>query len=240
MSEVDVDALEGQIEEARDAGRDAEAQALYQQQQGTTDPYGVEAVPDLAVSDAAGDGAGQPRAGELVVATDAEDETVTVTPAMDFAGNPEHIAHALACMEVWDGDELATLKAKWGSDLAANLGYFEAFALAHPDVHEILVASGFGDHPAIVEAGAILGRAYVTQAGDPGRITTRKAKTMTTDNMATTDIEAKLRSLQGGIDKAQAQNDGPEANRLYQEQLRLQAQLPGGSGPIVGSEGRTS
>ena len=112
-----------------------------------------------------------------------------------------------------------------------------AFGQAHPDVSELLEASGFGDHPAIVEASAILGRRYATMAGDPTTITTRKAGTPMADNTATKDIEARIDALQGDIEKAQAQHDYTTANRLYQEQLALGQRLPGGSDQVVGSSG---
>ncbi len=243
MSEPDTsDELQTRIEEAQAAGDIAKANLLYQRQIGNADPYGLEAVPDLAVSDAdaVDDIAGQTRAGDLVVATNAEDETVTVSGGMDFAANPEHVAHALACMDCWGEDEVAPLKAKWGSDMGANLGYFQAFALAHPDVHELLVASGFGDHPAIVEAGAILGRAYVTKAGDVGRVTTRKAGVQAVEHMASANIQARIDDLQGAIERAQSQHDSTKANRLFAEQQALYRRLPGGSDPAIGEGGVTA
>lgn len=231
--------LQEQIQAATDARDDVLAAELYRRQQGTTDAFEPEPVPVPAVTDAEGDDPPEDT-GELVVATNAEDETVAISGGMDFAGNPDHVVHALACMEVWGEDEVAPLQAKWGSDMGANLGYFQAFALAHPDVHELLVASGFGDHPAIIEAGAILGRAYVTKSGDPSRVTTRKAKAMTIDNMATNEIEAQIETLQDEIDAALAKNDHGKAQKKYLLQQALYGRLPGGSEPIVGSQGRTA
>ena len=250
MSEPDTsDELQTRIEEAKASGDMARANELYQRQIGNVDPYGEEAaaVPAVAEVDPIAKLAEAEASRDVVVATDGADETVTVSGEMDFAGNPEHVAYALEQMAWWDqdengqpnGDSVEQLKAEWGSDMGANLGYFQAFASAHPDVHEILVASGFGDHPAIIKAGAILGRRYATKAGDPSSITTRKAKAMTTDTTNTTAIEAKIEALQEETHKAQALNNTDKANRLYQEMLRLEALLPGGTDPAIGEGGRT-
>ncbi|MCH7864098.1 MAG: MCE family protein [Proteobacteria bacterium] len=119
-------------------------------------------------------------------------------------------------------------------------GLHEAFALAHPDVHDLLVESGFGDHPAIIEVGAILGRKYSTTAGNPKTITTRKAGAKTVDSMTTDQIEARIEEVQDEIDKAKARFDPTKANKLYQESLALEARLPGGGDAIIGRDGRTA
>ena len=241
------DALNADIDAAKAAGDMGKANELYRRQMGVgDDPYGVEA-PAPAVSDDGGDPPAQTSPGELTVATGADDETVTVSGGMDFANNPEHIGQALEAMSWWDsdeagepdGDRVSQLKAKWGSDMGANLAHFQAFALAHPDIYEVLDAAGFGDHPAIVEAGAMLGRKYATVAGDPGQITTRKAGAKTMDSMATNQIEARIEAIRDDIDKAQARQDTTKANKLYQEALGLEALLPGGTDPIIGQAGRS-
>ena len=249
MAEGDAaDALEGAIEQAKASGDMAKANELYQRQIGNIDPFGLDSLPAPAASDAEGDDPPETSTGDLVVATNAEDETATISGGMDFVGNPEHVAQALEAMSVWDhdetgqpdGDSVEQLKAEWGSDMAANLTYFQSFALAHPDVHELLVASGFGDHPALIMAGAILGRRYMTKAGDAGQVTTRKAGAQTMDSMATTNIRAQLNDLQERIERAQARHDTTTANRLYAEQLALQRRLPGGADPAIGEGGRTA
>ena len=239
MSEAETsDALQAQIEAATDARDDVLAAELYRRQQGMTDVFEPETVPVPAVVEAEGDDPPQASTGEMVVATNARDEIATITGEMDFGGNPEHVAGALEAMSVWGEDEVAPLKAKWGSDMGANLGFFQAFALAHPDIHEILVDSGFGDHPAIIEVGAILGRRYATKSGDPSQITTKKAGVKAVEHMNTAAIEAKIEALGDEIDKAQALDDTGKANQLYQEQFALYRQLPGGSDPAIGEGGR--
>lgn len=245
MSEDAADALEGAIEEAKAAGNIGRANDLYQRQLALEAGVPVVSQEPAPAED---DVAPQTGAGEVVVAVNAEDEIATISGGLDFAGDPDHVAHALEAMSVWDYDEngeltgglVDNLKANWGSDLGANLGYFQSFALAHPDVYEILVASGFGDHPAIIEAGAMLGRAYVTKSGDPSRVTTRKAGVNTMDNMATNQIEARIDTLQDEIDAALAKNDHGKAQKKYLLQQALYGRLPGGSEPIVGSQGRTA
>lgn len=246
MSEPDTsDALQERIDEATAAGDVGLANELYQKQIGNVDHYGDKAEAAAAeagalavLSDTKADDPPQAGTGDLVVATTAQDDTATISGGMDFAGNPQHVAAALEAMSVWGDDEVAPLKAEWGSDMGANLGFFQAFALAHPDVHEILVASGFGDHPAIIRVGAMLGRRYATSSGDPGQITTGKAKTAMPDTMNTAAIEAKIKDIHQKIDRAKAEFDTTEANRLYLIEQQLYGRLPGGSEPAVGHGGR--
>ncbi len=252
MSEITPDAAEVEIEEAVAADDMGLADSLYQLQIGNTDPYGDKAeaaaveAGALAVSDTKGADPPQASTGELVVATTAHDDTATISGGMDFAGNPGDVARALEYMEVWDYDEngaltgglVEELKAEWGSDMGANLGFFQAFALAHPDIHEILVASGFGDHPAIIRVGAMLGRRYATKSGDPGQITTKKAGAKVMEHMNTAAIEAQIKTLERDIERAQAEQD-PDVDALYQRQQALYRLLPGGSEPIVGEGGVT-
>ena len=163
---------------------------------------------------------------------------------MDFAGNPDHVAHALEQMAWWDRDEdgnanndrVEKLKAEWGSDMGANLDFFQAFALAHSDIYEILDANGLGDHPVIIRVGAMLGRRYATAPGNPGQITARKGK-QTMDSTMSTNVEAQIEQLGDEIDAAQARNDGIKAQALYEKQQDLYRLLPGGRDPAVGSGG---
>jgi len=242
------DALQVQIDEAKAARNDELAQSLYARQQGTEDAYGLEPAPSASLpADADGEetGISGDVSKELTVATGADDETVTVSGGMDFAGNPEAVAHALEQMSWWDrdengevtGDRVAKMKAEWGSDIGTNLAHYQAFALAHPDIYEVLDAAGFGDHPAIVEVGAILGRRYATVAGDPGQMMTKKGQTQMADSMATKDIQARIYALEGVIEKAKARGEYVRANDAYLEQLRLDRLLPGGTDPVVGSSG---
>ena len=50
MPEVDVDALEVQIDEAKASGDIAKANELYQKQIGNEDPFGLEPLPAPAAS----------------------------------------------------------------------------------------------------------------------------------------------------------------------------------------------
>ena len=53
------------------------------------------------------------------------------------------------------------------------------------------------------------------------------------------EIEARIEEIRDDIDKAQARFDRTKANKLYQEALALEALLPGGTDPIIGSAGRS-
>ena len=63
---------------------------------------------------------------------------------------------------------------------------------------------------------------------------------MTQDNMTTGQVEAKIKDTHREIEKALAENDSTEANRLYMIEQELYGRLPGGGGPVVGQSGRTS
>ena len=242
MSEQDgEDALQAQIDEAKAAGDLGKANELYHKQIGFVDPrVPVEVVPEVVDEGKVTDSVTSPASQDFTVATGAEDETVTVTPAFDFVGNAEHRAGAVAEMREWDADATAALEAKWGSDMGVNLMYQQAFAEALPEVNAIIQDHGLAGHPGIVEIGVILGRRYATVGGDPSTITTRKAGPQMADNTNTAAIEARIEALSDEIDEVRAKGRPEKANALYQEQLALERRLPGGGGPIVGSQGRTS
>ena len=234
------DDLQLRIEQAQSEGRDADAQALYQRQQGTTDPYGLEPVePDAEGEDT---DAQPPASRDITVATNADDETVRITTEMDFANNPDHVKEALESMAVWDADGnnwVEELKAHWGSDLPANLGYARAFSEAHPDVAQVLETVGLGDHPGLVLAAAILGRRYSTRAGDPSENTTQKAgvQAMTTEDIDT-DFDEKTTQLMDEAAQARSAGNLAKSTRLQKEIDAMFAKRYGGE-PIVGSGGRT-
>ena len=60
------------------------------------------------------------------------------------------------------------------------------------------------------------------------------------DSMNTAAIEARIEAIHDEIDVVRAKGRSDKANALYQEALALEARLPGGTEPIVGSGGRTA
>ncbi len=103
----------------------------------------------------------------------------------------------------------------------------------------VLEAVGVADHPDLVRWLASAGRLMADVPGDPNSIPTPHKGTAM-DSTIGGNIEAQIDALQDQIDKAQAVNNDTKANTLYQKQLALERLLPGGSEPIVGSEGRTA
>ncbi len=63
-------------------------------------------------------------------------------------------------MEVWGVDSAEALRTKWGSEAGLHLNHFATFMLRHRDIHKLMMDAGLGDHPAIVESGAILEQYY--------------------------------------------------------------------------------
>lgn len=53
------------------------------------------------------------------------------------------------------------------------------------------------------------------------------------------DMQSQLRTIRAGIETAKSKRDSGEANRLYQEEMRLIARISGNR-PIVGSQGRAA
>ena len=233
MSEANLDALEAQIQEARDAGDDAKAQALYQQQQGTEDAFGLEPVP--AVSDADADSAG-----------DESLPAVGPPPEGEWTfARPEVVAHQFAMMEA-DFGELATeLRSEWGADAGRNLEFAFAasreFEAHYPEVVSTIERRGAGADPLIVELLAVLGRQWAETPGDP----------MTVRLFPNADGHGEERNMsEAGDDafdeKTDALMDEAAAARAagnLGKSKRLERQIRGlfirkyGTGAVVGSSG---
>ena len=236
--------LQEQIDAARQAGDPVLADELYQKQIGNTDPYGDKAAAAGAVavlSDARGEG---------------EAEAPSPSPSdiqgMGGSGMADYVPYDKLSEDEKDkafedvflladpDTSKGVLQREWpGAEFDRNVAFGEAFLTAIPGTAKalrVLETVGVADHPDLVRVIVAAGRLMAATAGDPTTIptTTEKGKQMSTIK----DIEAEIRSLQGAIDKAQAQHDGPEANRLYQEQLALGRRLPGGADPA--SDGTTS
>lgn len=141
------------------------------------------------------------------------------------------IDSAFTAMATWDDpgtDNRATaLRTRWGSDAGSNLQYAAAFGTAHPDVRQVLIAAGFANHPAIVEASAMLGRKYAHASGTaPTRTTTRRdAPPMTPAHDA--QLETDLDTIRAQIAEAQAKGNSTRASRLYSTELEMIAQRRG-------------
>lgn len=147
----------------------------------------------------------------------------------------------------WDGDPLVDeLFTRWGSDTAMNLGFVQAFASVYPDVLSVFERFGLGDHPAVYEAGAIMGRDAVIYAGDP-EPAIRGVSNMTDVQLNTAEVQAMsedeyddaLEAMREKTSKAQGEGNSRKANRLYAEQQAFITARQGNT-PIVGLGGRTA
>lgn len=167
-----------------------------------------------------------PRAASAPVAA----EPAPSPPAL----SPAEVERAFAAMGWWDeggpgAARAAGLRARWGADAAANLRHAEAFGRTHPDVRDALYRAGFGDHPAIVEVAAMLGRRYGAPAPRP---VAAPAAAAPFDGDAETAFEDALAATRARIAEAQARGQNARAARLYQDELRLIADRRGRR-PIV-------
>lgn len=133
-------------------------------------------------------------------------------------------------------ESLTALKAEWpGKEFERNKAFADhaardGFGDDFEEVSNIETKDGrfVLDHPAMVRMLAKFGREM-----DEGRL----GGVMTEGDME--GIDAQIDEMQDKIDKAQARHDRETANRLYQQQQELYRKKYG-SGPIVGSEGRTA
>ena len=142
-------------------------------------------------------------------------------------------------MAVWDeggNNWVEELKAHWGSDLPANLGYSQAFSEAHPDVAQVLETVGLSDHPGLVLAAAILGRRYATRAGDPSQITTRKAGARNMSNIDSDNFNERADDLMAEEAQARATGNLAKSKRLQRE-INAMFVAQYGTDPAVGSSG---
>lgn len=180
-----------------------------------------------------------------------ESEVIEAT----YAGQPvrvsvaseDHQRAAFQVMSRWNGWNDApgtdSLKEKWGPDTGRNLGYVLAFGQANQDVIAVLEAAGIEDHPAIVEAAAILGRrmAHAGRSTAPHqrnqRMTANDLDKVAPGTAPRSEIDTRLAEVRGQMKDAQAQGRSKEANQLYQQELSLLA-IRNGNAPVVGGRGR--
>lgn len=155
---------------------------------------------------------------------------------------PEHVDAAFEMMEWWDEGQpvnrSAELRQRWGADAGANIAIARSFAAQHPDIAAVIDRNGLGDHPAIIEAVAMLGRRVAV--GELRPATAQTAPQHRTAPAAPVDrvtLDDDLSGIRERIRRAQAEGHTALANRLYQaEQAAIAAR--GGSRPVVGSGGR--
>lgn len=133
-------------------------------------------------------------------------------------------------------ESMEALKKDWpGKEFEVNKGIADGaatklFGDVFDEVKNIETKDGrfILDHPAFVRMLAGVGREM--QEG-------RLGSTMTDTDRDS--VQDKIDGLRKQIDKAKADGDNEKANRLYQQQLTLDAQIVG-TKPVVGAEGRTA
>ena len=237
------DALQVEIEQAQAEGRDADAQALYQRQQGTTDPYGLEPVEpaepaEPAVEDT--EDTEDTEGDEAAAGDDADGEAAFVVPTrleelMVLSPPDSHVAwDSLTGPEkddlyerVWAVADQATatgiLRREWpGEDYERNVEMAVAALVTVPgwwDYQRVLEAAGVADHPAIIRYLAGSGRLRASVPGDPATIptitnTTSEAKMKQIDPDT---FDERSTQLMEEASQARATGNRGKANRLQRE-----------------------
>ena len=245
--------LQAQIDAAHQAGDLAKENELYLRQIGNVDHSGDKAE------------AAAVEAGALAVLKDAkaDDAPADADPA-ELSEAEALPATAMDEYQPWDAlteaekdgefesvmarsdPEMSSreLRVAWpGGDYDRNAEIIVATLKAIPGsaaaMRVLEVAGGVANHPDVMKWVAQVGRLLAVIPGDASTIKDRKAKAMTTDTMNTAAIEAKIKGIHQEMEKASAENDFGEANRLYLIEQELYGRLPGAGEPIVGSGGRT-
>ena len=152
---------------------------------------------------------------------------------LDFAGNVAHTDYAFAAMAYWGADKASALRSEWGNDAGANLAFADAFAVANPDIMDIINNAGMSDDPALVKIAAVLGRQAAEISGDPTTII-NKAQPMNA-----LDFDERTETMMNEATAARGRGDLAKAARI-QKQIDAMFTRQFGDEPAVGSEGRTA
>ena len=229
------DALQVQIDAAKAAGNNELAQALYQKQQGTDDPYGREAP----------DGGDDPSDADTDDGVADSLSAVGSPPDGEWTfDRPEVVDHQFALMEAAFGELATDLKSEWGADSGLNLEFAAAasreFEANYPELTSVLDKRGGTNDPLIIEMLAVMGREWAETPGDPGTVrlfpnTGGHEQETTMSN--TNDIQSQIRDMEKAMDRAEVEGDREERSRLFRAQQELYRRLPGGGDPVVGSSG---
>lgn len=174
---------------------------------------------------------------EQAVVPGAVTETQTSVPAPRPSGDfssPAVVEWSFREMSWWDADKANALRTRWGNDAGNNLRFADAFATQHSDIAAVLTSNGLIDHPAIIEAAAMLGRRFATVPGDSANIRQGEERPMG-DPLSRDDFNEQVDKLRERAAVASARGNTQLANELSEEERQLYDRQGGASGIVDGS-----
>jgi hypothetical protein len=171
----------------------------------------------------------------------AEAGTAAETP--EAAAEPGALPDAAAteamfeAMSALEPEQTAELRALWGAEAAANLGFAMSAAseLESPGLIALLEEGGLGDHPALIEAAAKIGRRL---AGEPGAATPPPAAAPPGAERRQGALDQQIDQLTAEIHDAAQRGDLRRVDRLSRRRDDLAERLWGGQ-PIIGRDQRS-
>lgn len=171
-------------------------------------------------------------------------EAVTEGDRPDTAPEPDARPDAaateamFAAMGELEPAQAAELRQRWGAEAAANLRHAAAAARAFdsPALSAFLEDSGLGDHPALIEAAARIGRRL---AGDePARASGRGAADGAAGQRQDGALDRQIEELTAQIHDAAQRGDPRQVDRLSRRRDGLAERLWGGQA-IIGRDQRS-
>lgn len=162
----------------------------------------------------------------------------------DAAPDPEALPDVAAAeamfeaMSALEPEQAAELRERWGGEAAANLRHAAAAARAFdsPALSAFLEDSGLGDHPALIEAAARIGRRL---AGDePAGEVGKGAAEAPADARRSAALDRQIEDLTARIHDAAQRGDLRQVDRLSRQRDGLAESLWGGQA-IIGRDQRS-
>lgn len=158
------------------------------------------------------------------------------------SSHPHAAEKAIAAMRAADSGLASAVLADWGADTGRNLEFARGAAerLASPALVALLESweingTPLGNHPAIVEVAARIGRLLAEAPGNPKSIGGERRKGLAPDDPRAKKAKSRIDELM------KLMHDAPATYRGAAVQKELQGLFASlhGDGPVVGGGGRT-
>lgn len=171
---------------------------------------------------------------------DARELAPVFTSGNDGVPDAQATEAMFEAMAALDADEAAALRERWGEDAAANLGLAMSVSrdFTSPALAAFLEESGMGDHPALVEAAATIGRRLAELTSAAEATAACGGDGVSPSEPQNGALDQQIEALTAQIHDAAQRSDLRLVDRLSQRRDALAERLWGGR-PIIGREQRT-
>lgn len=171
-------------------------------------------------------------------------EVVTDGDGLDAAPDPGALPDAAAAeamfeaMSALEPEQAAELRERWGAEAAANLRHAAAAARAFdsPALSAFLEECGLGDHPALIEAAARIGRRLAGH--EPGKAAGQGTADSAAGPRQSAAFDRQIEDLTAQIHDAAQRGDLRQVDRLSRRRDGLAESLWGGQA-IIGRDQRS-